>query len=402
MFFAQMITAVGFSSIFPFLPLYVKSLGAVTNLSVEFLAGMVFSGQAFTMMLVSPVWGALADRFGRKLMVERSLFGGALLLLSMAFVRSAEELVLLRVIQGLITGTLPATNALVAAAVPRQRVGYAMGLLQVGMGSGIALGPLIGGVVADVYGYSAAFYITAALLFLAGVIVLLGVKEKFEPSAKVKRPGSSMLAEWQHVLAAPGMLATYGMRFLSQTARMLIIPILPLFVVSLLPDASRANTFTGLVIGVGSGAVTVSAIFLGRLGDRFGHRRVLIPSALAAALLYLLQSLVATGWQLLILQGLIGVTLGGILPTISALLTGYSQAGEEGAVYGLDSSINAGGRAVAPLLGAAIATSFSLRATFTATALLFLAAALFALWRLPEPQLTLTTQREGRPSGRRV
>ena len=98
--FAQMMTAVGFSSIFPFLPLYVDALGARSGLSVEVLAGLVYSAQAFTMMLASPVWGALADRYGRKLMVQRAMFGGAVLLFLMALVRSAEELVLLRGMQG--------------------------------------------------------------------------------------------------------------------------------------------------------------------------------------------------------------------------------------------------------------------------------------------------------------
>jgi len=108
MVFCQVITSIGFSSIFPFLPLYVKSLGSVTDLGTEVLSGLVFSSQALTMMIASPIWGALADRWGRKLMVERAMFGGAVLLGLMAFVRSAEELVLLRAVQGLVTGTIGA------------------------------------------------------------------------------------------------------------------------------------------------------------------------------------------------------------------------------------------------------------------------------------------------------
>ena len=151
-FFVQLVTAVGFSSIFPFLPLYIKELGATTSLSVELLAALVFSAQAFTMMLTSPIWGSLADRYGRKLMVARSTFGGALIILLMAFVTSAEQLVVLRAIQGLITGTLAASSALVVAAVPRERTGYAMGLLQVSLGVGLGVGPLIGGLAADTCG----------------------------------------------------------------------------------------------------------------------------------------------------------------------------------------------------------------------------------------------------------
>ena len=168
--FAQIVTSIGFSSFFPFLPLYVAELGADSQLSVEFLAGLAFSGQAFMMMIASPVWGAVADRYGRKLMVERAMFGGAIVIGLMAFARSAEELVVLRGIQGLITGVIGAHNALVAAVVPRERTGYAMGLLQVGLGIGVALGPLIGGLVADLFGYRATFYVTSLMLFVSGIL----------------------------------------------------------------------------------------------------------------------------------------------------------------------------------------------------------------------------------------
>ena len=382
-FFAQLVTAVGFSSIFPFLPLYVESLGTVTNLSVEFLAGMVYSAQAFTMMIASPIWGALADRYGRKLMVERSMFGGSIIILLMAFVSSAEQLVFLRAIQGLITGTMAAASALVAATVPRQRLGFSMGLLQVGMGAGIALGPLIGGSIADAFGYNYAFYVTSALLLIAGVTVRLGVEEHFEPVDKLTSGWHSFVAEWRHVLSAPGIIMTYSMRFITQLGRMMIIPIAPLFIQTLLFDTTRLNTFIGLVVGAASATTTLTAVYLGRLGDRIGYRRILIVSSLAAAALYLPQSLVTAGWQLLVLQALVGVALGGIVPAISALLARYTRAGEEGAVYGLDNSINAGSRAVAPLLGAAVGYWFGLRATFVATAVLFLAAGLLAAWRLP-------------------
>ena len=269
MLIAQVITAIGFSSMFPFLPLYVDSLGTETNLSIEALAGLVYSAHAFAMMIASPFWGAVADRYGRKLMVERAMFGGSLILLMMAFVTSAEQLVVLRTIQGLITGTIAAGNALVASTVPRERTGYAMGLMQVGLGAGVALGPLIGGLIADTVGYSATFFVTAGLLFAAGILVFFGVKEDFTPSANHQRAGlRNLFSEWSLILSAPGIKSTYGMRFLSQLGRMIILPIAPLFIQTLTVTSARLNTFTGLVIGVSSATTTLSAVFLGPLGDR--------------------------------------------------------------------------------------------------------------------------------------
>lgn len=393
MFFAQLMTAVGFSSIFPFLPLYVESLGTNTELSVEFLAGLVYSSQAFTMMLASPIWGALADRYGRKLMVERAMFGGSVILLLMAYITSAEQLVLLRAIQGAITGTVAATSALIASVVPRHRTGFAMGVLQVGLGAGVAIGPVIGGAIADVFGYNDTFYVTAALLFVSGLTVFFGVHEQFTPKVGVKPGWPSFIVEWRGIISTTGVVATYGTRFVSGLGRMMIIPIAPLFIQLLLPGSERVNTVTGLVVGVAAATTTISAVFLGLLGDRVGHRPVLVVCAFVAALLYVPQSLVTAAWQLLLLQALVGVAIGGIIPSISALLSCYAQSGEVGVVYGLDSSINAAARAVAPLLGAAIAYLFNLRATFTATAILFLAAGILAFWRLPKPSVDRSTWR---------
>jgi DHA1 family multidrug resistance protein-like MFS transporter len=381
--FAQVMTSVGFSSFFPFLPLYVAELGADSRLSVEFLAGLAFSGQAVTMMIASPIWGMVADRYGRKLMVERAMFGGAVVIGLMAFARSAEELVLLRAIQGLITGVIGAHNALVASVVPRERTGYAMGLLQVGLGIGVALGPLIGGLVADLFGYRSAFYVTSLLLFISGIVVWLGIEEDFQPRSAARQSKLTFPQKWNRILSAPGVLITYSLRFISQFGRMMIYPILPFFIQSLMNDPSRVNTFTGIVFGTNSVFVTLSAIYLGRLGDRIGHRIVLICCFMGGALAFLPQGFVAAPWQLLVLQAMAGATLGGIIPSISALLARYTPPGEEGVVYGLDNSITAGARALAPLLGASVAVWMGLRTTFMAICLLFFMAGILSLWRLP-------------------
>ena len=193
-----------------------------------------------------------------------------------------------------------------------------------------------------------------------------------------------ILSEWRDILSTAGVKAAYSMSFLTQIGRMMIVPIAPLFIQTLLVETARLNTFTGLVIGVASASTTVSAVFLGKLGDRIGFRLITILSSLAAALLYLMQSFATAGWQLLIYQALVGVSMGGIIPAISALLAKLTKSGEEGAVYGLDNSIISSGRMIAPLLGAGVAAAFGLRSAFTATAILFILAALLAVASLPK------------------
>lgn len=395
MLFVQLVSAIGFSLVFPFFPLYVKELGTNTGLSLEFWAGMVFSSQAFTMMFASPIWGAVADRFGRKMMVARATFGGAILILLMGYVRSAEELALLRALQGFVTGVIPAANALVAAAAPRERTGYAMGLLQVGFWSGVAVGPMIGGFIADTWGYQTAFVTTATLLVIAGLMVWFGIEERFDPNS-VKTRKRTFVGEWTNILTAPGVGLVYSIRAMSWLGRTMLIPIIPLFAASLLPGSDRVSTFTGLVVGLAAATGTASAVYLGRLGDRIGHRPVLIGSAIVGGLFYASQMFVSEAWHLLALQALTGAAIGGVTPALSALLNNYTQPGQEGAVYGLDSSVAAAARAVAPLVGSMIAVWIGLSTTFVIAGVCFLLTGMMAILWLPDyksmPQVQSQTQ----------
>jgi len=391
-FMSQLFSAVGFSMIFPFLPLYIENLGSTMGLSIEFLAGMVIAVQGFTMMIAAPIWGIVADRFGRKKMVLRAMLGGSVILAMMAFVTSAEQLILLRGIQGVITGTVSANNALVAAATPKKRIGFAMGTLQVGLWAGVAIGPLIGGVLADMFGYSIPFLITASLLFIAGLTITFGIDENFTPPKNpVKISPSAIFGEWKHILGTSGVSMVYFMRFLTGLARTIIIPIAPLFVVSLIAeDATASNTYAGLVLAVSSATSTFGAVYLGNLGDKISHKTILFWSSVAAAILYVPQVFVGDVWQLLILQGLAGIAAGGLVAAPSALLARYTEKGEAGAVYGLDNSVVAGARAVAPLFGASIAIWFGMRGTFAASAVVFALIAFVTFFYLPNDTVEKT------------
>ncbi len=164
---------------------------------------------------------------------------------------------------------------------------------------------------------------------------------------------------------------------------MLFLPILPLFALELILDATRVNIFTGLVIGSASASAAVFSVFFGRLGDRTGHRPIVILAAFLGFLAFMLQSFATSGWMFLVLQVFAGIAHGGIVTGVSALLARYTACGEEGAVYGLDNSINSGARTIAPMLGVSIALWLGLRAVFGAAALLYLATAFLALRALP-------------------
>jgi DHA1 family multidrug resistance protein-like MFS transporter len=217
---------------------------------------------------------------------------------------------------------------------------------------------------------------------MAGIVVFFGVQETFSASGSTqsKRPG--LFSEWSRLLSSPGVVMLYSLRFINQMGRMLFIPILPMFILSLIDNPARVNSLTGLTIGIASAATAIFAVFLGRLGDRAGHRRILIACSLCCCVFFLLQAIVNNGWQLLALQAFTGAALGGIIPGISALLANYTRQGDEGAIYGLDNSIVSGARAVGPMLGVSVAIWLGLRAVFASAALLYLAAAMLALFGL--------------------
>jgi MFS transporter, DHA1 family, multidrug resistance protein len=378
-FVVQLLSTAGFSLVFPFLPLYVKEIGVASGGSIEFWAGLVFSSQAITMMIASPIWGSFADRHGRKLMLERATIGGAILLALMGFAQNAEQLVVLRTIQGCVSGVISAANALVAASTPRQHTGEALGLLQTSRWVGVSVGPILGGLLGDAFGFRESFWITAVLLGLAGVGCMIWVHEDFTPVAQSGRP--SFWANYRKLLTAPGMPGLYSLTFLRSLGATITLPIASLYVVSLLGSETGAAWTTGLVQGSTALTSALSASWLGRLGDKHGHSRILIASAIAAALLYLPQALVTAAWQLIILQALSGVAVGGLLPATASLMNLWAPAGNQGATYGLDNSIQAAARAIAPMTGAAFALWFGMRGVYGSAALVYVVIA-FVAWRV--------------------
>jgi DHA1 family multidrug resistance protein-like MFS transporter len=221
------------------------------------------------------------------------------------------------------------------------------------------------------------------LLLLSGTLVWFGVEENFEPVAATGPDGAGFVAEWRHVISMQGVPATYTARFLSGVGRNLVTPILPLFIATLMTREVGVSATTGLITGISSATGTLGAVVLGRLGDRIGHRTVLIGSALGVAVFMLPQTLATQVWQLLVLQGLTGLASGGIVSAPSALLAQYTPSGEEGAVYGLDNSVWSGARALSPMIGSAVSVSLGMRSTFALTAGLFLLTAILAARLLP-------------------
>ena len=374
---AQFLCIAGFTAAFPFTPFFIRELGVTGVDQVALWSGVITAAGSVSMAIISPVWGVLADRHGRKLMVERAAFAGAVIMASMALSGSVEQLLVLRILQGLFTGTIAAFAALVAAFSPSERLGFSMGAIQMAVYTGISVGPMIGGFVADQVGYRWTFAATGVFLFVAGLLVYFLVYERFErppDETKDERSLRAMTSRITHSMPMLGAIIALGGVYLCGAIPQ---PVLPLFIESLLPSPELINTTTGLVYGANAAVSALSAVFIGHISDRIGPRTVLLACAGGSVLAYVGQSLSPSiGW-LMAASAMVGMFAGGLLSANNAILARIAPRNAQGAVYGISNSVNSGGRAIGPMVGAAAVSAWGLRSAFRVSAVLFL---LLAVW----------------------
>lgn len=364
----EFIAVLGFNFVLPFIPYYIQELGVTGQQQVAMWAGLATSLMSLGFAIMAPVWGMWADQYGRKLMVLRATFAGAVLMALMAWVTNVQQLVLLRFLHGIFTGTVSAATTLVVSVVPKEHSGIAIGSLQTAVYLGISLGPLLGGIAADRVGYRNSFWVTGALLLISGLLVIFFVHEDFSVE-DVKRSKQTGWREAAQFLFAGGsaLLAIFVARILLRMGTQVLNPVLPLFVQTLLPRGAQVATATGFIAGASAVGTALGSLFIGRWGDKLGHRRLLIVSGLAAALFYLPQAFAPNAIWLALWQWLIGFAAGGTLATLTVLLIQFSPKGREGMIIGLDSSIAGLANAIGPMMGAS-AAGLGLQAPFILSA----------------------------------
>lgn len=377
--FAQLISIIGFSFVMPFIPFYVRELGVVGEARVVIWSGLVITAAGLMQAVFAPIWGSLADRYGRKVMVQRATFGGAVVLTAMAFAGNVWHLLALRALQGCLTGTVVASNTLVASVTPPGRMGYSLGMMQVAVLIGLTVGPLFGGLMADAWGYRVPFAAAGAMLFLGGLIVRLFAREQFvRPDAASAQNHGLRRAFGRKGLVA--LLAAFLMLSLSAS---FIGPIFPLLVEEV-SDTARVASLAGLLLAISGLAAGVSALVIGLLGDRVGHKAVLVSCTLGAALFSAPHALAQSVTQLAVLRLGMGVTRGGTMPSLNAIVAQAVSADTYGRAFGNTRVAGALGMALGPLMGGIVAAHLGLRWPFVImSALLVLTAILISCWVRP-------------------
>ncbi|SFT40467.1 MFS transporter, DHA1 family, multidrug resistance protein [Kosakonia arachidis] len=369
--FGCFFTGLAISQILPFLPLYVAQLGVTSHEALSMWSGLTFSVTFLVSAIVSPMWGSLADRKGRKLMLLRASLGMAITILLQAFATNVWQLLILRGIMGLTSGYIPNAMALVASQVPRERSGWALSTLATAQISGVIGGPLMGGFLADHLGLRIVFIITALLLVVSFLVTLFLIKEGVRPTVK-KGERLSGKAVFSTLPYPALVISLFITTMVIQLCNGSIGPILALFIQSLSPHTTNIAFLSGLIAAVPGVSALLSAPRLGKLGDRIGTSRILMGTLGCAVVLFFAMSFVTSPLQLGILRFMLGFADGAMLPAVQTLLLKYSSDQVTGRIFGYNQSFMYLGNVVGPLMGASVSAMAGFRWVFIATAVVVL------------------------------
>lgn len=368
----QLFSMMGVSVTTSFLPLYIQTLGVSNEDRAAFWSGLVVFCQAIMVAICSPIWGAVADRVGAKMMVCRALLGCSVIYGAASLVSDVIWLLPLFMIAGCFSGISTAIVTLVSSSVPRANLGSAIGACQTGQFVGVAVGPLIGGVLADQFSYRIGMRGGALLLLTAGVITILGIREPARTSStQARRPG--IVEGIRQASRSRALMLLIGMIFLVQFSSTMMSPALPLYVQQMVRDEDRTATIVGIVLAIGGIGSAIGAIACGRGADRFGQRRILGWATTGGAVMLAFQSLIAAVVPLAIFRGGSGLFTGGLNAGTNSTIGSMTPVANRGAAFGVAGSAFSLGNALGPLLGGALAGLISPRAVIFAAAVVLLA-----------------------------
>lgn len=378
---------IGMSMVIPFLPLYVKQLGVTEITELKRWSGLIVSGVFITAFIATPFWGWLGDRVGKKKMVLRAIFGLAVSQLLVGLSQDVVQLFIFRMIQGALSGFIAAALTLVSANTPKEHSGYAIGFLASSTAAGNLLGPFIGGLMADAFGYRNVFFITSVLCAVSGILVFFFVKELNQSRSK----GGNILDNYKYVFKRPGL--KYAMILLIVTAAgiSMIQPLFALFIEGKVGETPYLATITGTVFGVLGLFQVISSPFWGKRNDRKPVNKTLVYALVGAGVGYALHIFTVGVWELIPIRALLGFCIGGVMPSIYSFINKQSPDIRKGGIMGIASSITMLGNLIGPLSSGMIASLTSINFVFVFSGILLASGSFIAYNKLTESKQDIQT-----------
>lgn len=368
---AVFIAGIAFSEIMPFLSLYINTLGNFSHQQLNFWSGIVYSGTFIVSAVVSPWWGKLADKKGRKPMILRAGIGMSVVIACMGLVKNVWQLLLLRMLQGVFAGFISNSNALVATETPKTNSGQALGTIASATTAGTLLGPLVGGALTSIFSYRITFMITGGLLLLCSILVLFFVHEDdFKPvTAKKLDKASGVIKSLRSPHLIFGLLLT---TLIIQAANNSINPIVSLYVRQLLNGHGNVVFISGVIAALPGIATFLVASRFGALGDKIGTHKIIVAGFIAASIFFFLTAFVRNTVELGILRFLVGFSDACLFPQVQTMLTKNSPAAVTGRIFSWNQSAMYIGNIVGPLLGSFVSGMFNYSMVFIVTTVIVL------------------------------
>jgi len=378
----QFLSIMGFAFCVPVLPYYIQELGITDPDTIKLYTGLISFLPAISLGIMAPVWGAAADRFGKKIMLLRAMFFAFFILLALGFAVNATQILLIRLVQGLLTGTVAASYSLIAAGTPDDRMSYALGIIASSIFIGNSSGLALGGIIADAVGYRMSFFIGAAMMLAGLVFVMVAVKEI--KGVSVSKTGVPKVRGIRNKLKAlktfaPVAVAILPMVFMVRVTRTISDPYIPIYIQEIRNALEGSASISGIVRAVASIATALAGIFIVRLGDKFNRyvlSAILLTIGAAFAVpLYFTNSLVL----FTLFNFVVFLSIGGVDPIISSQASIMVTSEKRGVLFGLITMVGSFGWAVSPMIGSFVSIRFSTKSIFLTFSAMMLMTALVSL-----------------------
>ena len=374
-------TAFGVSQLAPILPLYFHDLGVQTPEAMSLWSGLATGSTYIIVCLAAPFWGRVADKKGRKITLIRSSFGMALCNILIAFQTTPEGVVLIRLVQGLVSGFYSASITLIASESPIERTGWALGLLASANLAGSLIGPLLGGYIADTVGIRNDFIIVGALMGLAGVLATIFIHENYVPQPNPEKLSIRKLKE--QIPEFNSIVALCVASFIYAICIMSLQPVISVYIKGIVPsDTENLAFIAGAVFSAMGIAQLMSSSPLGKLVDKIGPRKVLVVSLIYVGILNIPQAYVSDVYQLAIIRFLQGFGLGGMLPALNTYLSSKTPREFTGQVFSYNQSCLFFGYFLGSVGGASLMAWLGFTTLFWVSGGLFIISALWIGFKL--------------------
>lgn len=345
----------------PFLPLYFQQLGVRDVGEIAMWSGLSLGVTPALTALLAPFWGRLADRYGRKIMVERSLVSFVVLMAAMAYVTQAWQVFALRAVQGFFAGYGGLALTMAADSAPRDRMAYAIGYVQTAQRLGPAIGPIVGGVIAQMVGLRRAFLVTAVFYVIAFVVVLVMYDERRAPHLDAE--ARARRVTFRNVLAFENFVlllaVIFGLQFIDRSFG----PVLPLYVAELGTPPDRVPIVAGVLFSIAAGAGAVGHHVCGALLRRASPRRVIATSVSIGAAGALAYVFARGPWLLVLGTPVFGLAIGVATTAAYTAASGVIPGSARGTGFGLLTTASLAGLALSPIVNGMLAAT-SIRVVF--------------------------------------